>query len=327
MAPNISVIVPIYKAENYIFRCVDSILSQTFTDFELILVDDGSPDKSGALCDEYALHDDRIRVIHQQNRGAAAARNAGIDCSRGTYLAFCDSDDIVSPEWLKHLVELAEPDVFPVCSYCQRVEAVGQRQALAVPCGEKSTIADYFDFNKAGVAGYLCNGLYNAEVIKRNKLRIREHRDFGDYNEDLLFNLQYVEHMKSVVYNGYCDYCYVTRGGSLSRSYQKYYFRKYEEKFWLWYNFISTYKKDSQEDLVYLSDYMIYHFLTSLNSEVREKDGSYKAFRDIVCSGAVQECLKISDCPKENPKIISLMRKQAVFRLWLIFSLKSKLTR
>ena len=75
----ISVIVPVYKAEPYLHRCVDSILAQTFTDFELILVDDGSPDNSGAICDEYAERDSRVRVFHQENRGQAAARNAALD--------------------------------------------------------------------------------------------------------------------------------------------------------------------------------------------------------------------------------------------------------
>ena len=77
--PEISVVVPVYKVESYIHRCVDSILNQTFSDFELILVDDGSPDNCGRICDEYAQNDNRIHVIHQQNGGLSAARNAGID--------------------------------------------------------------------------------------------------------------------------------------------------------------------------------------------------------------------------------------------------------
>ncbi len=101
----ISVIVPVYKVEAYLSRCIDSILAQSFTDFELILVDDGSPDYCGKICDKYASKDARIRVIHQQNGGAASARNAGIDIAKGEWLAFIDSDDWVHPDYLKMLFE------------------------------------------------------------------------------------------------------------------------------------------------------------------------------------------------------------------------------
>ena len=103
--PVISVIVPIYKVEPYLRPCVDSILAQTFTDFELILVDDGSPDNCGAICDEYAARDSRIHVIHQENGGLSAARNAGIDWafanSDSQWLTFIDSDDMIHPEMLE----------------------------------------------------------------------------------------------------------------------------------------------------------------------------------------------------------------------------------
>lgn len=105
--PSISIIVPVYKVERYLHRCVDSILSQTFSDFELILVDDGSPDNCGTLCDAYAAQDSRVRVIHQKNGGLSAARNAGIDQvfagGDSQWLAFVDSDDWVHPKFLEAL--------------------------------------------------------------------------------------------------------------------------------------------------------------------------------------------------------------------------------
>ena len=107
--PQVSVIVPVYNVEKYIHRCVDSILDQTFRDFELILVDDGSPDNCGAICDEYAAKDSRVRVIHQANGGLSAARNAGIDWafanSNSEWLTFIDSDDWVHLDYLKCLYE------------------------------------------------------------------------------------------------------------------------------------------------------------------------------------------------------------------------------
>ncbi len=101
--PAISVIVPVYKTEQYLHRCVDSILNQTFSDFELILVDDGSPDNCPAICDEYAQNDSRVRVIHQENQGQAAARNHGVRVAQGQWVSFVDSDDMVHPQLLEGL--------------------------------------------------------------------------------------------------------------------------------------------------------------------------------------------------------------------------------
>ena len=106
--PEISIIVPVYKVEKYLNECIDSILAQTFTDFELILVDDGSPDNCPALCDAAAAKDSRIRVIHQQNKGLSGARNAGIEIARGNWLSFIDSDDSVDKTFCEKLYHAAK---------------------------------------------------------------------------------------------------------------------------------------------------------------------------------------------------------------------------
>ena len=104
--PLISVVVPVYKVEPYLRRCIDSVLAQDWKDFELILVDDGSPDRCGIICDEYAERDSRVRVIHKQNGGLSDARNAGIDAACGNYLSFVDSDDYIAPTYLSYLYAL-----------------------------------------------------------------------------------------------------------------------------------------------------------------------------------------------------------------------------
>lgn len=104
----VSVIIPVYNVEQYLRRCIDSVLAQTYTDLEIILVDDGSPDGSGAICDEYAAKDSRIKVIHQANAGVSAARNAGMDLASGEYLAFIDSDDFIEPEMYEQMLAAAE---------------------------------------------------------------------------------------------------------------------------------------------------------------------------------------------------------------------------
>lgn len=106
-APAVSIIVPVYKVEEYLDRCVQSIFAQSFTDYELILVDDGSPDRCGEMCDAYAERDSRVRVIHKENGGLSDARNAGIDIARGQYVSVIDSDDTVDKGMFSSLIEIA----------------------------------------------------------------------------------------------------------------------------------------------------------------------------------------------------------------------------
>lgn len=103
--PELSIIVPIYKVEKYLPKCIESILNQSFTDFELILVDDGSPDHCGLICDEYAGKDSRVKVIHQNNQGVSAARNAALDVAEGKYLGFVDADDWIEKDMYQTMLQ------------------------------------------------------------------------------------------------------------------------------------------------------------------------------------------------------------------------------
>lgn len=123
--PEISIIVPVYRAEKYLNDCVDSILRQTFSNFELVLIEDGSPDLSGAICDEYAQRDERVRVIHQPNQGQAAARNHALPMTQGKWLCYVDSDDTIHPQMLEHLYRAAVESGAGI-SMCQFLEAEEQ---------------------------------------------------------------------------------------------------------------------------------------------------------------------------------------------------------
>lgn len=109
--PLISVIVPVYKVEAYLDRCIQSIVDQTYRNLEIILVDDGSPDNCGAMCDAWATKDSRIKVIHQSNAGAGAARNAALDIAQGEWIGMIDSDDFIAPHMYEHLYSLTNPDI------------------------------------------------------------------------------------------------------------------------------------------------------------------------------------------------------------------------
>lgn len=125
--PKISVIVPVYNSEKYIRRCVDSILTQTYVDFELLLINDGSTDRSGEICDEYAVKDCRVRVFHKKNGGVSSARNIGLDNAKGEWVTFVDSDDWVSNSYLYNLLSHID-SVDLVISYAEIVYSTGKRR-------------------------------------------------------------------------------------------------------------------------------------------------------------------------------------------------------
>lgn len=140
----ISVIVPVYKVEPYLDKCVQSIVDQTYRNLEIILVDDGSPDRCGAMCDEWATKDSRIKVIHQENKGGGMARNAGLDIAKGEFIAFVDSDDYIAPEMYAYLHSLLTPDV-DVAECCIRKTS---GDSLRLDDGSKHR-AEVFDVNDA----------------------------------------------------------------------------------------------------------------------------------------------------------------------------------
>jgi len=318
--PEISIIVPVYNTEKYLRRCVHSILDQTFTDFELILVDDGSPDNCGAICDEYARADHRIRVIHQSNRGAAAARNAGIDEAEGRHIAFCDSDDIVSSMWLERLVTTAGEKVLPVGAFCADEKHLGAARRIdssIVVAGKEYPRECYFDLNIAGLAGFLWNALYRREIINRHHIRLRELHEKGDYNEDLLFTLNYIRYIDSVLYTGYADYLYNTHENSLSRGSQILMFEKYAEKYRVWSEFIKNESSSPDEKTRILSTTVLYFFLTAL----RAQSGSIREIKRIVLSNEVCECISKGDTSKENPLEIKLIREKKVLELFTYYQL------
>lgn len=167
----ISVIVPVYKVEQFLKRCVDSILRQSFCDFELILVDDGSPDNCGAICDAYAADDNRIHVIHRQNGGLSAARNSGIDYvmknSSSQWLAFVDSDDWVHPDFLKVLYDAAQQTMCKI-SACGFYNTTGREiPEQEVQTAEPMTADDYYCGNfHDNATPAACNKLYHISLFQ-----------------------------------------------------------------------------------------------------------------------------------------------------------------
>lgn len=220
--PEISVIVPVYNVEKYLHRCVDSILAQTFTDFELILVDDGSPDRCGAICDEYAAKDHRVRVIHKENGGVSRARNAALDVAQGTYIAFCDSDDYWHIDYLKTAIEAMEATSadMVVMNYA----ALSEAGKLVRKTQHSTGIIDYarMDAKYNYLVDCLLNCIHGWEIWTRlfkNSIIQNNHIRFctesGNYGEDMGFVLEYMLCSQSVSSIPESYYCYTLRAGSM----------------------------------------------------------------------------------------------------------------
>ena len=185
----ISVIVPVYKTEAYLEECIDSILAQSYQNLEILLVDDGSPDRCGEICDGYSRRDPRVRVIHQQNAGVSAARNAALNAARGAFIAFADADDWVEPDWIEALHRPFYREETLDVSVCAWYRHEGDR---AIDCsgqvpegiltGDQAFCAAVLG---GGIEGFLVNKLFRAEAL--DGLRLRE--DIA-VCEDLLLTCQ-----------------------------------------------------------------------------------------------------------------------------------------
>ncbi|MDE5851952.1 MAG: glycosyltransferase [Alistipes sp.] len=166
--PQISIIVPVYKVERYLCQCLDSILGQTFGDWECILVDDGSPDGCPQLCDEYAARDPRFRVIHRANGGPAAARNSALHAAQGEYIGFVDSDDWIAPQMFERLYRLITEHATDMAQVGYLKEFVGyaspKRLVKRVEVIDRKTIIRELIRDKR-IPGYMCNKLFRREVI------------------------------------------------------------------------------------------------------------------------------------------------------------------
>ena len=165
----VSIIVPVYKTEKYLSKCMDSILRQDYQNIEIILIDDGSPDNSGQICDEYEKKDNRIKAIHQKNTGLSGTRNLGIDTSKGDYIMFIDSDDYIDESMVSYLMgKLTETDAdIAMCDYYDVID--GKRIKNNYPVNEftvnDNSKYDYLFNEYAVVTVIACNKLYRRHVF------------------------------------------------------------------------------------------------------------------------------------------------------------------
>lgn len=236
----ITVVVPVYNVEKYLDECVESIVNQTYRDLEIILVEDGSPDNCPGLCDAWAKRDGRIRVIHQENKGLGAARNAGLAIAQGEYIAFADSDDWLAPDMYRQLYAAArEKNADIAVSGCREM-AAGRVLAEKVHplAGQTLTSAEEIRTVRKQLYGHapweketeafpvsVCMSLYRGSMIKEQNLRFRE-----ILSEDTVFNLDAYGCAGVITFTEDTAYCYrKEQQSSITQSFSEEKCRRYGE--------------------------------------------------------------------------------------------------
>ena len=277
--PLVSVIIPIYNVEQYLCQCLDSVLAQTYPDLEIILVDDGSPDRCPAICDDYEAIDRRIRVIHKVNGGISDARNAGLESSCGEYIFFLDADDYLAPECIAELVSASESGALAISGYVLDFSDEGKIEEAAQAYGEYSSLIDYLDdFHRlfATKFNFAWGKLYRRDIIRSNDIRFRVGVSLA---EDMLFNLDYYRYcnygFNAVRYGGY----YYRQHGSSTLS------KKFNPKIFDWNELCYASVRDyliefgcfTDKNRVHLyrniaGNYQYGFYLIALNQQIRRKE-------------------------------------------------------
>lgn len=319
--PLISVIVPVYKVEQYLDKCIDSIVNQTYKNLEIILVDDGSPDNCPKMCDDWAKKDKRIKVIHKGNGGVSLARNIGIDESTGEYISFVDSDDWIENTFFEELlnISLKYNSKYITCGYKRvydtHVEYINNSNRI-----NEINSSDYLIklLNVQNGYGFVHMKLINRDVI--DNLRFDEELKVG---EDALFNVKLCNNTDSVVIYNKALYNYYFNNNSVVRKYDDNYVNKYLKSMYVMYNFLND-KKNI--DKVYIYNYIAYHVLLIAVNYCYHPLNSLNKMKSLkkVCNIPLFK----DSITNSNYKNLSLTRKITLFtikhKLYLLTSLICK---
>lgn len=219
----ISIVVPVYNTAQYIERCIDSILNQTYSNIEVIIVDDGSSDNSGLICDNYSKLDTRVIVLHQKNKGVVEARNKGVNEAKGEYICFVDSDDWIEPRMIETLFGLiGDADLVSVGAFFEKSEnnqiKMLDRYEEGIYKGDdfntilNSMLYNFEDKSMHSLSSWIWNKMYRTSIAKEIHSKISPNLVFA---EDTVFLLNYVLECKAIVISHQCFYHYVSRTDSV----------------------------------------------------------------------------------------------------------------
>lgn len=274
----ISIIIPVYNAERYIEKTINSILNQSFKDIEIVIVNDGSTDNSHNICADYAVKDSRIKYFKRENKGVSAARNYGIDAAKGDWIAFVDADDYIDKDTLKRVYDVIKEDNADVVIFGYVKEKINAK--LTSDFKFTDNVMDYSERNfycellfNNKVKGFSWNKVYKKEILDSKNIRF----DKDVYiNEDLLFNVQYFQYVEKIRYIDSGVYHYVTTPEAATVSALN---EKHLTSFIAYEKMLEMSKNKEDKELIRLS---FIGMLIYMGKRIIKKGcSSYKIFADI----------------------------------------------
>lgn len=263
----ISIIIPIYNSEKYLRQCLNSVQSQTFADFEVLLINDGSNDNSGKICDEYAANDARLKVFHKENGGVSSARNLGIDEATGDWICFVDSDDTILKDYLGKLLQESESengDVDLVIQGFLKIKGIHKKKVdLGNAVIESNNYEKLFNEKKIQNFGFPFSKLFNRQILIKNHIRFPENYSIA---EDLGFLLRYLKFCKKIKFQSAHNYQYFQNENSLSNRLREpvIYHNRYNDI----KNVLQEYYTEMYNDIFFASDKKYFSFSINVGSSL-----------------------------------------------------------
>lgn len=303
----ISIIVPVYNVEKYLEKCIESIINQTYRNIEIILVDDGSKDNSGNICDKYAEKDSRIKVIHKKNGGLSDARNSGLEVAKGKYVGFVDSDDFIAKDMYEYLFKLMKNNdaCISVCNYEKKWENISKKNE------EKNFVKDYdivlnssealkYIVDDKILKSYAWNKLYKIELFQDVRYPL------GLNMEDIATTYKLIYNSKKIVIGNEIKYYYVQRKGSILNSKKSKYYIDYFKVFYERFLFLRN--KGIKYEYLYIS---MINFILSLYLIKNEKVDEFRKENNI--KNILKSILKQSNSEKINIDLKLIIRCKVLF--------------
>lgn len=328
----ISVIIPVYNAELYLKECLDSICNNTYIDLEIILLNDGSLDRSGKICDDYAQKDARIKVFHKKNQGVSATRNLGIKYATGKYIAFIDSDDYVEKNYFKSLYEnlkMNDTDL-SVCRVAHKTKNDISMEShvsfiLKLENITRTEIENFYYLNKQYLLYGPCNKIYRKNIIVEHEISFPEDTSYG---EDLLFNFEYLKFCKSISFTEESRYIYNHNNiASLSHIYRENLYEngirlnnqiiKFSVEHGLYGKEMQRYCSTRIFDDAYNAIFLLWDPKCTLTAKQKRK-----RIRDIVNSEELKEAIKYARLEQYNKVYVNLIKCKSVWGFYFIREIK-----
>lgn len=325
----ISVIVPIYNVEKQLKRCINSIINQTYKNIQILLIDDGSKDSSGKICDDFSKYDTRIVVLHQDNVGVSAARNKGIELAKGRYICFIDSDDYIEKNYIEELYQLMRDEKIDL-GICDLNYKYTNKEDCWSTVGEKTinlkNISEeiFLELNEKYLLYGPYNKIFKSSIIKKQKIKFIKEMSYG---EDLIFNLSYLQYVKIIKTTNQTRYNYIADiDNSLANKYRADRFKTGKIIFEELYKFFEINGMLSEKSKKYLYGRIFDDAYNNICECVKNQSckESLKEIKKILFDQKIKESYAYIDNRKYSANLIKLMHHKKIVIIYIYIKMALK---